>query len=179
MHDSPLEDVRASDPVERLLEDSWQARSRAASRRELIVEAGAAALFLAVAVPLAVPALAHGQLRPGLALLLVGLYAVVSRAVKFPIGAGYVVPSYLVLVPMLLMLPPTTVPVLAAAGLCSAHWDGGSCAVQRRRRFCSRSRMHGIRSVPRLCSRSRGRPKVSLAQACTLPRLLPGAHSIW
>ncbi len=117
MDDSPLEDVRASDPVERLLEDSWEARSRAASRRELIVEAGAAVLFLAVALPLAVPAVAGGQLRPGLALFLVGLYAVVSRAVKFPIGAGYVVPSYLVLVPMLLMLPPTTVPVLAAAGL--------------------------------------------------------------
>ena len=117
MDHSTLEDVRASDPVERLLEDSWEARSRAASRRELIVEAGAAALFLAVAVPLALPAVARGQLQPGLALLLVGLYALVSRAVKFPIGAGYVVPSYLVLVPMLLMLPPTTVPLLAAVGL--------------------------------------------------------------
>src|SRR5260370_4687135 len=35
----------------------------------------------------------------------------------FPIGAGYVVPSYLVLVPMLLLLPPGMVPALAAAGL--------------------------------------------------------------
>jgi hypothetical protein len=62
MDSRALEDVRASDPVERLLEDSWEARSRAASRRELIVEGGAGALFLAVAVPLAVPAVARGQL---------------------------------------------------------------------------------------------------------------------
>ncbi len=112
-----LEEVRASDPVGRLLEDSWASRSRRAGKRELIAEVGAAMLFLAVAIPLALPALADGRVRPALALLLVGLYAVVSRAVKFPIGVGYVVPSYLVLVPMLLLLPPTTVPLLAAAGL--------------------------------------------------------------
>jgi diguanylate cyclase (GGDEF)-like protein len=45
------------------------------------------------------------------------MYALASRMVKFPIGAGYVVPSYLVLVPMLLLLPPGTVPLLTAAGL--------------------------------------------------------------
>ncbi len=112
-----LEDVRASDPVGRLLEDSWASRSRRAGKRELIAEVGAAMLFLAVAVPLALPALADDRVRVALALLLVGLYAVVSRAVKFPIGVGYVVPSYLVLVPMLLLLPPTAVPLLAAAGL--------------------------------------------------------------
>ncbi|MGO9902692.1 MAG: HD domain-containing phosphohydrolase [Solirubrobacteraceae bacterium] len=112
-----LEDVRASDPVGRLLEDSWASRSRRAGKRELIAEVGAAIVFLAVAVPLALPALSDGRVRPALALLLVGLYAVVSRAVKFPIGVGNVVPSYLVLVPMLLLLPPTAVPLLAAAGL--------------------------------------------------------------
>ncbi|MGA2926171.1 MAG: diguanylate cyclase [Solirubrobacteraceae bacterium] len=114
---SALEDVRASDPVDRLLEDSWQSRSRRASRRELLAEAAAAILFGAVATPLALPALTGGHLRPALAALLVASYAVVSRAVKFPIGAGYVVPSYLVLVPMLLLAPPATVPLLAAGGL--------------------------------------------------------------
>ena len=44
------------------------------------------------------------------------LYAIVSR-IEFPIGAGYVVPSYLVLVPMLVLLPPGLVPLLVAAGL--------------------------------------------------------------
>ncbi len=52
-----------------------------------------------------------------LAVVLVCLYALASRMIKFPIGAGYVVPSYLVLVPMLLLLPPGIVPLLTAAGL--------------------------------------------------------------
>ena len=175
MDDSPLEDVRASDPVERLMEDSWDSRSRAASRRELIVEAGAAALFLAVAVPLAVPAVAGGQLRPGLALLLVGLYAVVSRMIKFPIGAGYVVPSYLVLVPMLLMLPPMSVPAAGSRwsrarhawtvdrapcnGAASSVRDPG-CMARARSRGCARARRNG--------------PRTALARASTLPRSSAG-----
>jgi diguanylate cyclase (GGDEF)-like protein/putative nucleotidyltransferase with HDIG domain len=112
-----IEDVRASNPVERLLEDSWDSRSDRASRREVVTEAVAAALFLAAAVPFAAPALVAGRVPLGLAVLLVGLYAVVSRAVRFPVGAGYVTPSYLVLVPMLLLLPASTVPLLAAIGL--------------------------------------------------------------
>jgi diguanylate cyclase (GGDEF)-like protein len=117
MYDTSLDDARATGSVERLLEDSWEGRSRRASRRELIAESLAALLFLAVACPLALPALSGPSFDPGLALVLVGLYAVVSRMIKFPIGAGYVVPSYLVLVPMLLLLPPATVPLLTAAGL--------------------------------------------------------------
>ena len=56
-------------------------------------------------------------LQPVLAATLVLLYAVTSRVIKFPIGAGYVVPSWLILVPMLLLEPPALVPLLAAAGL--------------------------------------------------------------
>ena len=59
--------------------------------------------------------------------LLVALYAIVSR-IEFPIGAGYVVPSYLVLVPMLVLLPPGLVPLLTAAGLllgALAQWLAG------------------------------------------------------
>ncbi len=117
MYDAAVDDARAAGPVERLLEDSWQDRSLPASRREFVVEGFAALLFLAVAVPLALPAFAARGFNLGLAVLLVGLYAVVSRTIKFPIGAGYVVPSYLVLVPMLVLLPPATVPLLAAGGL--------------------------------------------------------------
>jgi diguanylate cyclase (GGDEF)-like protein len=47
----------------------------------------------------------------------VGMYALASRMIKFPIGAGYVVPSYLVLVPMLLLEPPALAPLLTALGL--------------------------------------------------------------
>ncbi|MGA2013050.1 MAG: diguanylate cyclase [Solirubrobacteraceae bacterium] len=112
-----LEDVRAADPVERLLEDSWESRSRRPGRREIVVEAVATVLFLAAAVPLAAGPAAGGHVRLGPALLLMALYALVSRTVKFPLGAGYVVPSYLVLVPMLILLPPTVVPLVAGTSL--------------------------------------------------------------
>jgi diguanylate cyclase (GGDEF)-like protein len=112
-----LDDIRAGDPVERLLEDSWKARSRRFDRREVIVETTAAAAFLACAIPLALSAPGSRHVEPLLALALVALYAVASRMIKFPIGAGYVVPSYVVLVPMLLLLPAAIVPLLVAAGL--------------------------------------------------------------
>ncbi len=112
----PIDDARATDPVERLLEDSWDTRQQRASRRELLVEAAAAAAFLGVAAPLAAPSLAHG-INFGLTALLVGLYAMVAGAIRFPIGAGYVVPTYVMLVPMMLLLPPETVPLFTAAGL--------------------------------------------------------------
>jgi diguanylate cyclase (GGDEF)-like protein len=115
--DNVLEDAHASSPVDRLLEDSWETRSRRTRVREVVSESIAAGLFLAIAGVFAAPALARHGLDWGMALLLVGLYAVVARGVKFPIGAGYVVPSYLVLVPMLVLLPPSTVPLLAATGL--------------------------------------------------------------
>ncbi len=112
-----LDDLRSNDPAVRLLEDSWQTRSRTVGRREQLVEAGAGALFLCFAVPLAVAALGAHRLDVGLAAALVALYAFTSRMIVFPIGAGNVVPSYLVLVPMLLLLPPGVVPLLTAAGL--------------------------------------------------------------
>jgi diguanylate cyclase (GGDEF)-like protein len=117
MTDTRLDDVRASDPVERLMEDSWTSRARRPGRREVVVESVAALLFFACAVPLAVLVAPLRPLNPLLALALVALYALASRMVKFPMGAGYVVPSYLVLVPMLLLLPPRSVPLLAACGL--------------------------------------------------------------
>src|SRR3954463_11624197 len=87
------------------------------SRREALTESLATLTFLACAVPLALASLRDDHLAPGRALVLVGLYAVLSRMVKFPLGAGYVVPSYVALVPMLLLLPPGLVPLLAAGAL--------------------------------------------------------------
>jgi diguanylate cyclase (GGDEF)-like protein len=112
-----VDDARSSDPVGRLLEDSWRERSQQGHRRELIVETLVGVAFLACAVPMALGALATQHFDVGVAALLVALYALTSRMIKFPIGAGYVVPSYLVLVPMLLLLPPGTVPLLTAGGL--------------------------------------------------------------
>jgi diguanylate cyclase (GGDEF)-like protein len=112
-----LDDGRSHDPVERLLEESWKTRTRSVGKRELTVESLAAVLFLACAIPLAVPALSSQPIDPLLAAALVGMYALTSTLIKFPIGAGYVVPTYLVLVPMLLLLPPAVAPLLTALGL--------------------------------------------------------------
>jgi diguanylate cyclase (GGDEF)-like protein len=125
------EDAGSANVVERLLEESWSGRVERASRRELAVEAVAAALFLAIAVPLAVSAFGSNDIDIALAFALVALYAVASRLVEFPLGAGYVVPSYLVLVPMLLLLPPGAVPLLAACGL--ALGTAAQAAVRRSR----------------------------------------------
>ena len=111
-----LTDLRAADPAERLLEESWSQRQRRPAQRELLVEGLAALVFLSVAIPLAFSSITGGRLDAQLALLLVGLYVLVAGTIHFPVGAGYVVPTYVVLVPMLLMLPPATVPLLAAAG---------------------------------------------------------------
>src|SRR5437763_2821991 len=140
MENTELDDARASAPVERLLEDSWESRSQRAGGRELAVESLAAAGFLAVAVPLAIPALSAHRVGSGLALLLIALYAVVAGAIRFPLGAGYVVPSYLILVPMLVLLPPATVPLFTAAALVLA--SGGQWVTRRG------SVDHVLRSVP-------------------------------
>ena len=116
MTTSALEDARASAPAERLLEDSWEQRSRRTTKRELRAEAAAGALFLIFAGTLALTSTDWSEFNPALAALLVGLYALMSR-IEFPMGAGFAVPSYLILVPMLVLLPPATVPLLTAAGL--------------------------------------------------------------
>ena len=127
------EDVRSADASERLLEDSWAARSRRVSKRELIAEAIAALLFLLAAGLLAVLGGDGQTIDPWVAGLLVALYAVVSR-IEFPIGTGYFVPSYLVLVPMFVMLPPALVPLLTALALvlgAAAQWATGRARPER------------------------------------------------
>src|SRR3954454_3333099 len=119
MTTSPSADIHSDTATERLLEESWESRSRGVSRRELATEAAAGGLFAVVAAGLL---LFGGMERfdAVTAAMLVALYAVVAR-VEFPIGAGYVVPTQLVLVPMLVLLPPETVPPLVAAGLVLAR----------------------------------------------------------
>ncbi|HEX5619855.1 MAG TPA: diguanylate cyclase, partial [Solirubrobacteraceae bacterium] len=98
----------------------WEARARArASRRELIVEAAAGALFLAAWAGLLVAQGAAQPLDPAAVGLLVVLYVLVAR-VEFPVGTGHVLPTQLVLVPMLVLLPPAVVPGVVAAGLVAA-----------------------------------------------------------
>jgi hypothetical protein len=108
--------------TEQLLERSWERRERQASQRELLVDAVAAALFVAVAGALLLAAgVTHphaGEVGPftSTAVLLVAVYALVGR-IEFPVGAGYVVPTQLILVPMLLVLPPAAVPLAVGVGM--------------------------------------------------------------
>ncbi|HEY1358276.1 MAG TPA: HD domain-containing phosphohydrolase [Thermoleophilaceae bacterium] len=128
-----MDEVRATEASERLLEDSWEARSRRASRRELAAEAVAGLVFLACAGPLAVAAISGHSVDVATAGLLVVLSALFSR-IEFPVGAGYVVPSYVVLVPMLVLLPPGVVPLLTALALvlgAFGQWVAGRARPER------------------------------------------------
>lgn len=113
-----------------------EARDRAPSGlagRDLGVTLAAAAAFLAAAGALAWRAPGgHGGSVPVL-LLLVGIYAVFTR-VEFEIGSGSLVPTQLVLVPMLFVLPPSVVPLAVATGLVL----GGTVDLVRGRTHASR-----------------------------------------
>jgi diguanylate cyclase (GGDEF)-like protein len=117
---STVSDIHSEAAAERLLEESWETRSRGVSSRELVTELAAGGLFLLAAGGLLLLDGATTGFDPVVAAVLVALYALVSR-VEFPVGAGYVVPSQLVLVPMLVLLPPATVPLLVACGLLLAR----------------------------------------------------------
>jgi diguanylate cyclase (GGDEF)-like protein len=112
----PQTHVGQQSSTERLLEESWEARERRASRRELTVEVTAAALFSVAAVSLLFVSGALGHFHIGVAAALIAAYAVVAR-IEFPVGAGIVVPTQLVLIPMLVVLPPGIVPLVVAVGL--------------------------------------------------------------
>jgi diguanylate cyclase (GGDEF)-like protein len=102
-------------PDEHLVEDSRERAPRPLGSLERRITALLGGGFLAVATALA----ALGGLRPSppLALIvaLVGAHAFVSR-IEFEVGTGTVVPTELVLVPMLFLLPPTIVPLCVALG---------------------------------------------------------------
>jgi diguanylate cyclase (GGDEF)-like protein len=109
-------DIHSEAATERLLEDSWQTRSRRLPRRELISESAAGALFVVAATALLLLPGATAGFEPGVAAVLVGVYVALA-AIEFPVGGGNVVPTQLALVPMLVLLPPAAVPILVAIGL--------------------------------------------------------------
>src|SRR3954470_14758978 len=84
--------------------------------RELITEIVAAAVFLVTAVLMAALIPSEHSFDPVLAAALVGTYAVLAR-VRFPIGHGFTIPTEIVLIPMLFLVPVGTVPLLVAAGM--------------------------------------------------------------
>ena len=107
--------------------------------------------FVAVAIPLAV--LPSSERSPSFLLIvaLVAAYAAASR-VLFEVGAGFAIPTQLVLVPMLFAVPTGQVPLLVLLGL-----RRGRAAVERPPRRAARARDR--RAGERLArGRAGGRP---------------------
>jgi HD-GYP domain-containing protein (c-di-GMP phosphodiesterase class II) len=88
----------------------------ALSARELRAELALSALLLAAVGALAAFAPDARTLSAVGAAGLIAAYAL-AQQVRFHVGAGYTVPTQLVLVPTLLLAPPALVPLLIAAGL--------------------------------------------------------------
>jgi putative nucleotidyltransferase with HDIG domain len=86
------------------------------SRRELAVEAASAAAFLVTATAMAVLIPSERDFDPVLLVALLATYALMAR-VRFPIGFGFTVPTQLVFVPMLFLLPIGAVPLVVAAAM--------------------------------------------------------------
>jgi hypothetical protein len=84
------------------------------SGRERPVEAVAAIAFLAVAIAMAALIPSPRSIQPVTLALLIGAYVATCRA-KFDLADGYTVPTELVLVPMLFLLPTPVVPLVVSA----------------------------------------------------------------
>src|SRR2546427_3744130 len=99
-----------------LIEQSRQLAATPLGDRDRLASLLLGGSFLAVAVTLA--ALAHSSRQVGLltVLVFVASYALASR-IDFEIGTGSAVPTQLVLVPMLALLPVQYVPLCVVAGL--------------------------------------------------------------
>jgi putative nucleotidyltransferase with HDIG domain len=85
----------------------------APSQREVRVEAVTGLAFLVAAVAMAVAFASPRSLDPYPLAVLVGAYVVTCRA-KFDFADGYTVPTELVLVPMLFLLPTPLVPLVVS-----------------------------------------------------------------
>jgi diguanylate cyclase (GGDEF)-like protein len=105
--------------MERLLERWRPYDSRRLTHRELRVEGAAAAGFAVVALAMAIVLPDSRPFEPGLALALIVSLALASN-IPLHLGAGSAMPTQLVLVPMLFLLPPAAVPLCVGIGLAGA-----------------------------------------------------------
>ena len=104
-------------PAVEELRESWDREYAEPLRgRERVTEALSTAAFLATAGAMAFVVPAERAFDVPLALALVASYAVLAR-VRFPIGYGFTIPTQIVLVPMLFLVPLGSVPLLVAAGM--------------------------------------------------------------
>jgi HD-GYP domain-containing protein (c-di-GMP phosphodiesterase class II) len=99
-----------------LIEQSREMAVRPLGDRDRLASLLLGGGFLAAAVGLALAVGSHRSAGIGLLLLFVVSYAISSR-IDFEIGTGSAVPTQLVLVPMLVLLPVPYVPLCVLAGL--------------------------------------------------------------
>jgi putative nucleotidyltransferase with HDIG domain len=102
--------------TERRIEESIERRRRPLTRRELLCSLPFIVSFLVVAGALAAFAEPVRELSLPLAAAFIAVY-VLAEGIQFSTGAGYTVPTQLVLVPMLLLLPTRLVPLLVAIAM--------------------------------------------------------------
>ena len=117
---SPTNEDLFAPAVTDLFEEAQERSARRLSHRERRVETIAAAGFLAAALPIALLLPSPRGLSVPLAITLVAAYACAAR-VKFPVGAGFTVPTEPLFVAMLFLLPPAGVPLFVAAGFLLAE----------------------------------------------------------
>ncbi|MBV8432161.1 MAG: hypothetical protein JO244_13420, partial [Solirubrobacterales bacterium] len=113
---APTRKLERSAGVQRLLAQFRPRLRDPIPRNELRAEGVLALAFLLTAAPLAALAPRQGSHSLWLIVLFIVIYAITSR-VEFDLGAGYCVPSQIVLVPMLFALPAAWVPLLVAGAL--------------------------------------------------------------
>ena len=102
--------------VTELIEESRARALRPAARRSLVVALCFAAAFLAAAAAFAAVVDTGRMASPLTIVALVAGYALASR-VAFEVSTGWALPTELVLVPMVFLVPPDLVPFLVAVGL--------------------------------------------------------------
>ena len=98
-----------------LLEEARDRVSEMPNPREMRGEIVAALSFVVAAAALIALFPAHGSPSTLAFIGFVATYALASQ-IRFEVGTGWTVPTQLVLVPMLLLLPPAYVPLMVAAG---------------------------------------------------------------
>jgi HD-GYP domain-containing protein (c-di-GMP phosphodiesterase class II) len=102
--------------LEELVEESRERVARRLRGRDRLVTAAGAASFVAVAVPVSLLAGTSRSPSVLVSALLVLSYALASR-VEFEIGAGSAIPTQVIFVPMLFVLPARIVPLCVALAL--------------------------------------------------------------
>ena len=103
------------------------------ARRELVSLAAFTAAFLAVAIALSILLPSDRHPGPFAVVVLIGAYAAAFR-LDFEIASGSAVPTQLILVPMLFVLPAGSVPLAVAAAILlgsSLEWLRGELHLER------------------------------------------------